>query len=93
MNRQKKQNIEPILHCKGTRHVLENEATKYNINVPIKLLAPMHPALNVYQILKSDKDKIDHMETSGMYRIECNKDNKTRLLYWFSKKKEKKVKN
>ena len=44
---------------------------KYYISVPVK------PAPNIYIILKSDAVKINITETSGIYRFECNKGNKT----------------
>ena len=64
------------------RNVLKNEAAKYTIDVPTKL------ARNIYQIFKSDKDKINPMETSGIYENECSKDNKTRCYTGLTKKEK-----
>ena len=73
----KKKYIESIPYCKGAG----NEAAKYNIHVPVKL------ALNISQILKSDRDKVDPVETSAIYRIKYSKDNKTGHYIGLTKRK------
>ena len=47
----------------------------------------MKPAPNIYRILKSGRDKIDPMETSRIYKIECNKDNETGYYIGLTKRK------
>ena len=56
-------------------------AAKYNMYVPIK------PAPNIYQILISDRNKIDPLETSGIYRIEFNKDNEKGFCICLTKRR------
>ena len=43
---------------------------------------------DICQTLKSDQDKIDPLETSGLYRIEFNKNNKKWILLLKRKVKE-----
>ena len=68
--KQKKKYTESIPYCKVTRKVLKNKEAKYNIHAPIK------SALNISKILKSDRDKINSLETSRTYRTKYSKDNR-----------------
>ena len=83
--KQKKRNIESIPCCKEAGNILKDKAAKYNVYFPIKT------APKICQILKSDKDKIDPMETSGIYRIEFNKNNKTEYYVGLAKRKNQKT--
>ena len=62
-------------------NILKNETAKYNIHIQIKLVP------NIHQILKSDIDKIDPIETSNVNRIKCSKYNKTGYYISFTKRK------
>ena len=63
-------NSRTVKGLQRSSNILKNEAAKYVI-IPTKL------APNIYQILKSAKDKMDPMETSEICRIEYNKDYET----------------
>ena len=55
--------------------MIKKQGAKFNLNVQIKT------SPNIFQYIKSDKDPIYLLETTGIYRIECTDKNNNKGYY------------
>ena len=66
-NKDRNKILNPFLNIREQERYYKMMQLKFNINFPIK------PALNICQYIKSDRVKIDPLEMSSIYKIECTK--------------------
>ena len=78
----KKRFITAIPFNRYTSIKIKNEALKLGINIPIK------PNSNIFQQIRKDRDSINPLETSGIYKLEfINENNKTGSYIGMTKRK------